>query len=134
MKKFFFAAVAALVSLVFISVSANAEDTESVPVENYVSSVTANIAGIGEGINFETRKLVLVYNLMPQKVKDLCVESYKEIAPRIEKYGNRSFKYEGVTITPIRTDSGTDLKFSCQGHTIVVKNYNREEFDAIFGL
>lgn len=132
MKKFFFVAAIALVSL--FCFSANAENSDSVQVDNYVSSVTANIAGVGEGIDFETRKLVLVYNLMPQKVKNLCIESYREIAPRIEKNGNRSFNYEGVTITPIRTASGTNLKFSCQGHTLLVKNYNRAEFDAIFGL
>lgn len=131
MKKFFFAAVVALVSLVCIS--ANAEST-AVPVDNYSSSITVNLAGAGEGINFETGKLVLVYNLMPQKVKDLCVASYKAIAQKIEKYGTRSFTYEGVTITPVNANGRTDLEFSCQGHTLTVENYNRVEFDAIFGL
>lgn len=108
---------------------------EAVPVENYVSSVTATIAGMDGEIDFETGKLVLAYNLMPQKVKDLCVASYKNIAPRIEKNGMRSFRYQGVTITPLKnSNGGTDLKFSYQGHTLVVNNYSRMEFDAIFGL
>ncbi len=133
MKKFFFVAAIALVSL--FCVTANAESTETAPVENYVSSVTATIAGMDGEIDFETSKLVLAYNLMPQKVKDLCVASYKDIAPRIEKNGMRSFRYEGVTITPMKnSNGGTDLKFSYQGHTLVVNNYSRMEFDAIFGL
>ena len=133
MKKFFFVAVIALVSL--FCISANAESTEASPVENYVSSVTATIAGVDEEIGFETGKLVLAYNLMPQKVKDLCVASYKNIAPRIEKNGMRSFRYQGVTITPMKnSNGGTDLKFSYKGHTLVVNNYSRMEFDTIFGL
>ena len=86
-----------------------------------------------EGIDFDTKTLVVIYNLMPQKVKDLCVASYKDIAPRIEKT-RKSFTYEGVVITPIGTANGTDLKFSCGGHSIVVKNYTKAEFDRIFGL
>lgn len=133
MKKFFFVAAIALVSL--FCISANAESTEAAPLESYVSSVTATIAGMDGEIDFETGKLVLAYNLMPQKVKDLCVASYKNIAPRIEKNGMRSFRYEGVTITPMKnSNGGTDLKFSYQGHTLVVNNYSRMEFDAIFGL
>ena len=133
MKKFFFVAAIALVSL--FCISANAESTEAAPVENYVSSVTATFAGMDGDIDFETSKLVLAYNLMPQKVKDLCVDSYKNIAPRIEKNGMRSFRYQGVTITPMKnSNGGTDLKFSYQGHTLVVNNYSRMEFDAIFGL
>ena len=133
MKKFFFAVAIALVSL--FCISANTESTEAAPVENYVSSVTATIAGVDEEIGFETGKLVLAYNLMPQKVKDLCVASYKNISPRIEKNGMRSFRYQGVTITPMKnSNGGTDLKFSYQGHTLVVNNYSRMEFDAIFGL
>ena len=133
MKKFFFVAAIALVSL--FCFSANAESTETAPVENYVSSVTANIAGIDGDIDFETGKLVIAYHLMPQKVKDLCVASYKNIATRIEKNGMRNFKYEGVTITPMKnSNGGTDLKFSYQGHTLVVNNYSRIEFDSIFGL
>ena len=133
MKKFFFVAAIALVSL--FCISANAESTEAAPVENYVSSVTATFAGMDGDIDFETSKLVLAYNLMPQKVKDLCVDSYKNIAPRIEKNGMRSFRYQGVTITPMKnSNGGTDLKFSYQGHTLVVNNYSRMEFDAVFGL
>lgn len=133
MKKFFFVAAIALVSL--FCISANAESTEAAPVENYVSSVTATFAGMDGDIDFETSKLVLAYNLMPQKVKDLCVDSYKNIAPRIEKNGMRSFRYQGVTITPMKnSNGGTDLKFSYKGHTLVVSNYSRMEFDAIFGL
>lgn len=104
-------------------------------VENYVSSVTATFVGMDGEIDFETGKLVLAYNLMPQKVKDLCVASYKDIAPRIEKNWVRSFRYQGVTITPMKNpNGGTDLKFSYKGHTLVVNNYSRMEFDAIFGL
>ena len=133
MKKFFFVAAISLVSL--FCISANAESTEAAPVENYVSSVTATFAGMDGDIDFETSKLVLAYNLMPQKVKDLCVDSYKNIAPRIEKNGMRSFRYQGVTITPMKnSNGGTDLKFSYQGHTLVVNNYSRMEFDTIFGL
>lgn len=133
MKKFFFvAAIAAIVSL--LCFTANAEDSTPVSVENYSSSVIASIAGIDEQINFDTRTLVHIYRLMPQKVQDLCVASYKEIAPHIERNGVRRFTYEGVTITPVQTAKGMDLKFTCQGHSLVVKNYSKAEFDAIFGL
>lgn len=71
---------------------------------------------------------------MPQKVKDLCVASYKDIAPRIDASGFKGFTYEGVAIRPIKTDDGVNLKFSCGGHSIVVENYTRSEFDSIFGL
>lgn len=131
MKKFFFVAAIAIVSL--FCISANAESTETSPVENYVSSVTATIAGMDGEIDFETGKLVLAYNLMPQKVKDLCVDSYRNVSDRIEKNGSRSFKYAGVLITPIKTADGTDIRFSYQGHTIVIKNYIKAEFDSIFG-
>ena len=131
MKKFFFVAAIALVSL--FCISANAENSVSAPVDNYVSSVTANVAGLGDNIDFETGKLVLAYRLMPQKVKDLCVESYRNVSARIEKNGNRSFKYAGVHITPIKTTNGTDINFTYQGHSIVVKNYTKAEFDSIFG-
>lgn len=67
MKKFFFVAAIALVSL--FCFSANAETTGTAPAEKYASSVTANISGIMEGVDFETGKLVLVYNLMPQKYR-----------------------------------------------------------------
>ena len=129
MKKIFFAAIISLVTVLCVSATV----ADSAIAENYSSSVTATIAGMNEGIDFDTKTLATIYNLMPQKVKDLCVASYKEIAPRIEK-SNKSFTYEGVAITPIRNDIGTDLKFSCGGHTVVVKNYTKAEFDSIFGL
>ena len=96
--------------------------------------MTAIVAGMDEGIDFDTKILVVIYNLMPQRVKDLCVASYKEIAPRIEKSGTTGFNYQGVTIKPVKTAEGTDLQFLYGGHTIVMKNYARAEFDAIFGL
>ena len=129
MKKIFFAAIISLVSV--ICVSATVADHNS--AEPYSSSITATVAGMNEGIDFDTKTVVAIYNLMPQKIKDLCISSYEDIAPRIEKSG-KGFSYEGVTITPIRTANGTDLKFSCQGHSLVVKNYTKAEFDKIFGL
>jgi hypothetical protein len=71
---------------------------------------------------------------MPQKVKKLCVSSYKSIAPRIEKSVDKRFVFEGVAITPVKTATGIDLKFSYGGHTLVVENYTKAEFDKIFGL
>ena len=129
MKKIFFAAIISLVSV--ICVSATVADHNS--AEPYSSSITATVAGMNEGIDFDTKTVVAIYNLMPQKIKDLCISSYEDIAPRIEKSG-KGFSYEGVTITPIRTANGTDLKFSCQGYSLVVKNYTKAEFDKIFGL
>ena len=128
MKKIFFAAIISLVTV--ICVSATVADPAT---ENYSSSVTATVAGMNEGFDFDTKTLVVVYNLMPQRVKDLCVACYKDIAPRVEN-SRKSFTYEGVAITPIKTDAGTDLKFTCGGHTVVVKNYSKAEFDRIFGL
>lgn len=130
MRKIFFAAILSLVTV--LCVSATVAEVTNADSMDYTSSVTATIAGDGEGIDFETKTLVVIYNLMPQKVKDLCVASYKDIAPRIEK--SKAFTYQGVRITPIQTDEGTDLKFSCNGHTVVVENYSRSEFDAIFGI
>lgn len=129
MKKIFFAAIISLVTV--LCVSATVADSNA--GDNYSSSVTATVAGMNEGIDFDTKTLVVIYNLMPQKIKDLCVESYKDIAPRIEK-SDKGFTYEGVAITPIRTANGTDLKFSCGGHAVLVKNYTKDEFDRIFGL
>ena len=129
MKKIFFAAIISLVSV--ICVSATVADHNS--AEPYSSSITATVAGMNEGIDFDTKTVVAIYNLMPQKIKDLCISSYEDIAPRIEKSG-KGFSYEGVTITPIRTANGTDLKFSCHGYSLVVKNYTKAEFDKIFGL
>lgn len=130
MRKIFFAAILSLVTV--LCVSATVAEVTNADSMDYASSVTATIAGDGEGIDFETKTLVVIYNLMPQKIKDLCVASYKDIAPRIEK--SKAFTYQGVRITPIQTEEGTDLKFSCNGHTVVVENYSRSEFDAIFGI
>lgn len=130
MRKIFFAAILSLVTV--LCVSATVAEVTNADSMDYASSVTATIAGDCEGIDFETKTLVVIYNLMPQKVKDLCVASYKDIAPRVEK--SKAFTYQGVRITPIQTEEGTDLKFSCNGHTVVVENYSRSEFDAIFGI
>ena len=130
MKKIFFAAIISLVTVLCVSATV----ADSAVSDNYSSSVTATVSGMNEGFDFDTKTLVVIYNLMPQRVKDLCAASYKDIAPRIEKSGSKGFTYEGVAITPIRTDSGTSLKFSCGGHTVVVKNYTKAEFDSIFGL
>ena len=131
MKKIFFVAIVSLVSV--LCVSATVSNSASVSGEN-TSSVTATIAGIEEEFNFDTKTLVAVYNLMPHKVKKLCVASYKDIAPRLEKNRSKSITYEGVRITPIKNANGIDLKFSYGGHTVVVKNYTKSEFDGIFGL
>ena len=129
MKKIFFAAIISLITVLCVSAT-----VASIPADNFSSSVTATIAGSDEGIDFDTKTLVTIYNLMPQKVKDLCVASYKDVAPRIEAAGTKAFTYQGVTIRPIKTDDGVDLKFTCGGHTILVDNYTRSEFDSIFGL
>lgn len=127
MKKIFFAAIISLITVLCVSAT-----VASIPADNFSSSVTATIAGSDEGIDFDTKTLVTIYNLMPQKVKDLCVASYKDVAPRIEK--SKPFTYQGVRITPAVTEDATDLKFSCNGHTVVVENYTKTEFDAIFGI
>ena len=129
MKKIFFAAIISLITVLCVSAT-----VASIPADNFSSSVTATIAGSDESIDFDTKTLVTIYNLMPQKVKDLCVASYKDVAPRIEAAGTKAFTYQGVTIRPIKTDDGVDLKFTCGGHTIVVENYTRSEFDSIFGV
>ena len=129
MKKIFFAAIISLITVLCVSAT-----VAGIPADNFSSSVTATIAGSDEGIDFDTKTLVTIYNLMPQKVKDLCVASYKDVAPRIEAAGTKAFTYQGVTIRPIKTDDGVDLKFTCGGHTILVENYTRSEFDSIFGL
>ena len=129
MKKIFFAAIISLITVLCVSAT-----VASIPADNFSSSITATIAGSDEGIDFDTKTLVTIYNLMPQKVKDLCVASYKDVAPRIDAAGTKAFTYQGVTIRPIKTDDGVDLKFTCGGHTIVVENYTRSEFDSIFGL
>lgn len=126
MKKIIFAAIISLVTVLCVSATVAEVDA------NYSSSVTANIAGVAEDIEFDTKTLVTIYNLMPQKVKDLCTGSYREIAPKVEKSTGKTFYYEGVAITPVKTANGTDLKFSCGGHSVVVKNYNKAEFDNVF--
>ena len=130
MKKIFFAAIISLVTVLCVSATVAEINSD----DNYSSSVTAAIAGVDEDIDFDTKTLVVIYNLMPQKVKNLCIASYEEIATRIEKSGSNGFTYEGVKIVPIKTADGIDLKFICQGHSLVVKNYTKAEFDAIFGL
>ena len=129
MKKIFFAAILSLVTV--LCVSATVADSNS--TDTYSSSITATVAGMNEGIDFDTKTVVAIYNLMPQKVKDLCISSYEDIAPRIEKSG-KDFSYEGVKIVPIKTANGTDLKFTYGGHSVLVKNYTKAECDRIFGL
>lgn len=126
MKKIIFAAIISLVTVLCVSATVAEADA------NYSSSVTATIAGVAEDIDFDTKTLVTIYNLMPQKVKDLCTGSYRDIAPKVEKNPGKTFYYEGVAITPVKTANGTDLKFSCGGHSVVVKNYNKAEFDNVF--
>lgn len=128
MKKIFFIAILSLISM--FSVAAPATD---VTTSTEKSSVTARISGVDEDIDFDTKTLVAIYNLMPQKVKKLCVSSYKSIAPRIEKSVGKRFVFEGVAITPVKTATGIDLKFNYGGHTLVVENYTKAEFDKIFG-
>ena len=129
MKKIFFIAILSLVST--FSVAAPATD---VTTSTEKSSVTARISGVDEDIDFDTKTLVAIYNLMPQKVKKLCVSSYKSIAPRIEKSVGKRFVFEGVAITPVKTATGINLEFSYGGHTLVVENYTKAEFDKVFGL
>ena len=128
MKKLIFAAIISLITILCVSAT-----VANIPTDDFSSSITATIAGSDETIDFDTKTLVTIYNLMPQKVKNLCASSYKDIAPRIERTDSR-FTYQGVTITPLKTSNGTDLKFRCGGHTVVVKNYTKAEFDSIFGL
>ena len=78
MRKIFFAAILSLVTV--LCVSATVAEVTNADSMDYTSSVTATIAGDGEGIDFETKTLVVIYNLMPQKVKNLCIASYEEIA------------------------------------------------------
>ena len=129
MKKLFFIAALSLVTVFGIS----AIIVESSTTDSYTSSVTASISGLGEDIDFDTATLATIYNLMPQRVKELCVDNYADISSRIERSGN-SFTYAGVKITPIKSDGTTNLKFSYAGHSVVVENYTKAEFDKIFGL
>ena len=126
MKKIIFAAIISLVTVLCVSATVAEADA------SYSSSVTATIAGVAEDIDFDTKTLVSIYNLMPQKVKSLCSASYRDIAPKVEKNPGKTFYYEGVAITPVKTADGTDLKFNCGGHSVVVKNYNKAEFDNVF--
>lgn len=127
MKKVFFIAALSLVTVFGVSA------TVATPDENYASSVTTSIAGLDEDIEFDTKTLVSIYNLMPQRVKELCVDSYADISARIEKSG-KSFTYASVNIKPLATENGTDLQFSYGGHKVVIENYTKAEFDRIFGL
>lgn len=127
MKKFFFIAALALVTLFGISA------TVATPSDEYNSSVTANIKGVGRSIAFDTKTLVTIYNLLPGDLQQICVDSYKNISSRLES-SNRSFRYAGVKISPRTTADGTDLQFSYGGHKVVVDNYTKDEFDRIFGL
>ena len=129
MKKIFFIAILSLISM--FSVAAPATD---VTTSTEKSSVTARISGVDEDIDFDTKTLVAIYNLMPQKVKKLCVSSYKSIAPRIEKSVGKRFVFEGVAITPVKTATGVNLEFSYGGHSVVVENYTKAEFDKVFRL
>ena len=129
MKKIIFIAIFSLVSV--FSVTAATTDTTAAGKK---STVTARLSGVDEEINFDTKTLAAIYNLMPQKVKKLCVSSYKSIAPRIEKSVGKHFIYQGVTISPIKTANGINLKFNYGGHSIIVENYTKAEFDKIFGL
>ena len=129
MKKIFFVAILSLVSMFCVAAPA-----AEVSASDKKSTVTARISGIDEDFGFDTKTLATIYSLMPQKVKSLCVSSYKSIAPRIETSVGKRFVYEGVSITPTRTADGVSLKFSYKGHSVIVDNYTKAEFDKIFGL
>ena len=129
MKKLFFIAALSIVTVFGISATV----VESSTTDSYASSVTASISSLGEDIDFDTATLATIYNLMPQRVKELCVDSYADISSRIERSG-KSFTYAGVKITPIKSNGKTNLKFSYDGHSVVVENYTKAEFDKIFGL
>ena len=131
MKKLFFLAALSLVAV--FGVSATVADSNTPTSENFTSSVTVTIAGMDREFEFNTETLASIYNLMPEDIKSQCADSYSDIAPRIER-SNRSFSYLGVRITPTSTANGTDLKFSYGGHSVVVRNYTKAEFDTIFGL
>ena len=130
MKKIFFVAMISLVSVFGIA----ATTADKVTTTNNSSSVTVKIVGLDEEIHFDTKTLVTIYHLCSQKVKELCMSSYKAVAPRVEKSVGKRFTYEGVAVTPIKTNDGIDLKFSYRGHSIIVKNYTKAEFDKVFGI
>lgn len=129
MKKIIFVAIFSLVSMFCVAAPAAEVST----TENK-STVTAIIPGVDEEISFGIKTLATIYTLMPQKVKKLCVSCYKSIAPRIETSIGKRFVYEGVSITPTRTANGISLKFSYKGHSVIVDNYTKAEFDKFFGL
>ena len=129
MKKLFFIAALSFVTVFGISATV----VESSTTDSYTSSVTASISGLGEDIDFDTATLATIYNFLPQRVKELCVDSYADISSLIERSG-KSFTYAGVKITPIKSDGTTNLKFCYDGHSVVGENYTKAEFDRIFGL
>lgn len=129
MKKIIFIAIFSLVSVFSVAAA-----TTGTTAADKKSTVTARLSGVDEEINFDTKTLAAIYNFMPQKVKALCTSSYKSIAPRIEKSVGKHFIYQGVTISPIKTANGINLKFNYGGHSIIVENYTKAEFDKIFGL
>lgn len=131
MKKVFFATI--LVVVAIFGISATAANASYKTSDNYTSSVTATIAGMDREFVFDTETLVAIYNLMPQDVKELCRESYYDIATRIER-SNKGLTYAGVKITPTETTDGTTLTFSRGKYQVVVNNYTKSEFDAIFEL
>lgn len=129
MKKIFFIAILSLVSVFCVTATTINETTSAKK-----SSVTAKISGVDEEIDLDVSTLAAIYNLMPEKVKELCLSSYKSIATRIEKSAGKRFVYEGVTITPVKTAGSINLEFSYKGHSLVVNKYTKAEFDKIFGL
>lgn len=131
MKKVFFVTALSIVAIFGISATAATLSTNT--SSNHTSSVTATIAGMDREFVFDTETLAAIYNLMPQDVKELCVDSYEDISSRIEK-SNKSLTYAGVKITPTQTSEGTNLTFSRGGCKVVVYNYTKNEFDAIFGM
>ena len=131
MKKVFF--VTALSIAAIFGISATAATLSTNTSSNHTSSVTATIAGMDREFVFDTETLAAIYNLMPQDVKELCVDSYEDISSRIEK-SNKSLTYAGVKITPTQTSESTNLTFSRGGYKVVVNNYTKNEFDTIFSM
>ena len=129
MKKLLFIAVLSLVSVFCISATVVDYGSE----ESCTSSSSVSVSGLGEDITFDVSTLTTIYNLMPQRVKDLCVDSYADVSSRIES-SNKSFTYQGVKITPIKSNGQTNLKFSYGGYSVLVENYTKAKFDAIFGM
>lgn len=126
MKRFFF--IAALATVTVFGIAATVT-----PSEEYRSFVTANISGLGKSIEFDTKTLVAIYNLLPADVQKMCVDSYVDISSRLEN-SDRSFTYAGVKITPTQDEGDRDLCFTYGGHKVVVEDYTKAEFDKIFGL